>query len=212
MIEQHPDLGPDPLAGKDPHPREQIDLWPLHDARQELLEEIVSQPGPGNAAAASARRFLVPVGIAAAIAVVAGAAWFVVSDDDPSADKDDQVVASSESPTQPAESSDAVATDDTSASTPAAPTDQPRVTPFRDLKKGDQLTRRQCRQLQSGDLRSDRLQKTLTELSYIVREDRTGDNVGWYRLVRVDRHRWIGVDKHCAVVSVRRVPSIRGQH
>jgi hypothetical protein len=209
MIEQHSDLEPDPLAGKDPHPREQIDLWPLHDARQELLEEIVSHPGPGNTAAPSARRFLVPVGIAAAIAIVAGTAWFVVSDDDPSGDRDDRIVASSESPQQPTEStesSDAVATDDTSASPPPAPTDQPRVTPFRELQKGDVLSRRQCRQLQSGNLRSDGLQRTLAELRFVVRKNRDGDQVGWYRLVLVDHHRWIGIDRHCAVVSVRRVP------
>ena len=46
MIDEHPDPGTDPLAGRDPHPRTQIDLWPLHDARQELLEEIVSNPAP----------------------------------------------------------------------------------------------------------------------------------------------------------------------
>ncbi len=212
MIEQHSDLGPDPLAGKDPHPREQIDLWPLHDARQELLEEIVSQPGPGNTAAPSARRLLVPVGMAAAIAIVAGAAWFVVSDDDPSGDRDDRIVASSESPTQPTDRSDAVATDDTSASTAAAPTDQPRFTPFRNLQKGDVLTRRQCRQLQSGNLHADRLRESLAELRYIVRKNRDGDQTGWYRLVLVDDHRWIGVDQHCAVVSVHRILRLRDRH
>jgi len=34
MIDDHPDPGTDPLAGRDPHPRTQIDLWPLHDALQ----------------------------------------------------------------------------------------------------------------------------------------------------------------------------------
>ncbi|MDZ5619922.1 hypothetical protein [Nocardioides bizhenqiangii] len=92
MIDHDPDPGTDPLAGRDPHPREQIDLWPLHDARQALLEEIVSQPGAGSTAAPAARRVLIPVGIAAAIALVVGGAWFAVSGDD-SGGEDDQVVA-----------------------------------------------------------------------------------------------------------------------
>ena len=91
MIDDDPDPGHDPLAGRDPHPRDQIDLWPLHDARQELLEEIVSQPGPGQSA--PVRRILIPVGLAAAVALVIGVAWVAVSSDDPGRGKDDQVVA-----------------------------------------------------------------------------------------------------------------------
>ena len=77
MIDDHPDPGTDPLAGRDPHPRTQIDLWPLHDARQELLEEIVSQPGPGESPART-KILLSVVGIAAALALVVGGAWAVI--------------------------------------------------------------------------------------------------------------------------------------
>ena len=61
----------------DPYPRELIDVWPLHDARQELLEEIVSQPGPEQSP--STLRILVPVGIAAALLLVVGGAWAAIS-------------------------------------------------------------------------------------------------------------------------------------
>jgi hypothetical protein len=110
-----PDPGPDPLAGRDPHPREQIDLWPLHDARQELLEEIVSQPGPGGSAGRH-KILLSVVGIAAALALVAGGAW-AVTRDDADGGKDDQVVA--------AQSSDATATETPTATTTTT-TEPPR--------------------------------------------------------------------------------------
>ncbi|KAA1427568.1 hypothetical protein [Nocardioides antri] len=101
MTDFHADPGPDPLAGRDPHPREQIDLWPLHDARQELLEEIVSQPGPGSTAGRT-KVLLSVVGIAAALVLVVGGAWAVTRDDSGGSDRDDQLVASSEEPTSEA--------------------------------------------------------------------------------------------------------------
>ncbi len=231
MIDDHPDPGPDPLAGRDPHPRTQIDLWPLHDARQELLEEIVSQPRPGNAAAPSARRILVPVGIAAAIALVAGGAWFVVSSDDSSAGKDDQVVAASDSPTDTDTDSDnnggtEVATDPTTADVttePAEPaeTDEPKRIPISELREGDVLSPPQCRELRRGlivlgdrskpprDIKVKRLETTLEALSYVVlRNSKNGDG-RWYVAVQSGK-RWIGIDKECTVISVGKFPNVRG--
>ncbi len=213
MIDDHPDLGPDPLAGRDPHPRDQIDLWPLHDARQELLEEIVSQPGPGNASAPSTRRFLVPVGIAAAIALVAGGAWFVVSSDD---DKDDdQIVASSDSPTDSPDD----ATDPSSEETdePSEPA-EPAVAPLSEVEKGDVLGQQQCRRFRHGNValylgkgdtrRRDEVVITLRELDRATELTRLRRGKPWrVQIIRVGegdnaRDRVISVDKACKVVAV----------
>ncbi len=226
MIENHSESGPDPLAGKDPHPREQIDLWPLHDARQELLEEIVSQPGPGNAAP-SARRFLLPVGIAAALAIVAGGAWLVVSDDDPSGDTDQQIVASSDSPGDDSDATDGtedVASDPTTATetTESAPPepDEPKRIPVRELQKGDVLGPQQCREVRRGvivlgdsdkprDIKVKRLETTLDELSYVVLRNGKHGKGRWYLAVQAGK-RWISVDKECTVISVGKFPDARG--
>ena len=101
MIDDHLDPGSDPLAGRDPHPRERVDLWPLHDARQELLEEIVSQPGPGQSTDRS--KVLLPVvGVAAALALVAGGAWAATGGSGGSGERgdgrDDVVAATSDDP------------------------------------------------------------------------------------------------------------------
>jgi len=215
MIDDQPDPGPDPLTGRDPHPREQIDLWPLRDARQELLEEIVSQPGPGNAAP-SARRFLVPVGIAAAIALLAAGGWLVVSSDDDAAD--DRVVASSDADTTNDASSDPAA-DVTEATdtTTEAPSDEPpepaeptRI-PVSDLKKGDVLGPQQCRQLRRGIVvrrDGDRPAKPRA-WSYVVLSDGKDGRIRWVRAIPGRKGRFIGVDKDCTVVSVGKLPELR---
>ena len=217
MIDDHPDLGPDPLVGRDPHPREQIDLWPLHDARQELLEEIVSQPGAGRPATTSrtsGRRFMVPVGIAAAIALVAGGAWFVVSSDDEQ--DQDQVVASSDATTDDTEVAvdpSAVATEEHSQ--PADPT----VTPLSEVEEGDVLGPRQCRRFRHGNVAilvrkgdgrpRQELVVRLSELDRAADLRRLGRGKGWrIHIVRAGAgrgdggNRVISVDKSCTVVAV----------
>lgn len=215
MIDHHPDLGPDPLAGRDPHPREQIDVWPLHDARQALLEEIVSQPGPGQSPAT--RRFLLPVGIAAAIALVVGGAWFVVSADDDSGGKDDQLVASSDAPsTDGTDGSTDEATDATTVGTatdePSEPP-EPTTTPISELKKGDQLSPKQCRQFRLGrrDVGVKDLGTRLEQLSFVVYLRKDG-GVRWIRAIPADDGRYIGIDKDCTVVSVGPLRRLRERH
>lgn len=213
MIDDHPDLGPDPLAGRDPHPREQIDLWPLHDARQELLEEIVSQPGPGNASAPSTRRFLVPVGVAAAVALVAGGAWFVVSSDDNK--EDDQVVASSDSPTDSPD--DATDPSTEQADEPSEPA-EPAVAPLSEVEKGDVLGPQQCRRFRhanvalylgkDGSHPRDEVLVTLRELDRALELTRLRRDKPWrVQIIRVGdrddaRDRVISVDKACKVVAI----------
>jgi hypothetical protein len=219
MIDDHSEPGSDPLAGRDPHPREQIDLWPLHDARQELLEEIVSQPGPGNTAAPSARRFLVPVGIAAAVALLAGGGWLVVSGDDDGAD--DRVVASTDAKASAGASSDPAAddTDVTEATdtTTEAPTDEPSEPaepawiPVSELEKGDVLGLKQCRQFARGIVvrrDSDRPAKPRA-WTYVVLSDGKDGKVRWVRAVPGGKGRFIGVDKDCTVVSVGKLSELR---
>lgn len=217
MIDDRPDLGPDPLAGRDPHPREQIDLWPLHDARQELLEEIVSQPGAGNSAASSNRRFLVPVAIAAAVALVAGGAWFVVAGDDGD-QADDQVVASNDAQSPSEDGTDGT-TEATDTATPEEPTDEPTAPaepatiPVSELKKGDVLNPRQCRQLRRGVVvfrEGDESQKPRRESwSYILLSDVKEGRVRWIHSIPGEKRQFIGIDKDCTVVSVGRIPKLR---
>jgi hypothetical protein len=218
MIDDQPDLGPDPLSGRDPHPREQIDLWPLHDARQELLEEIVSQPGPGQYSLN--RRFLVPVGIAAAVALVAGGAWFVVAGDDGD-QADDQVVAStdSQSPSEDGIDGTTAATEATDTATTEEPSDEPTepaepaTIPVSELKKGDVLGPKQCRQVRRGIVvfrEGDRPMKPRRESrSYIVLSDFKNGRVRWVQATPGGKRHFIGVDEDCTVVSVGRIPKLR---
>jgi len=214
MIDHHPDLGPDPLAGRDPHPREQIDVWPLHDARQELLEEIVSQSGPGQSPAT--RRFLLPVGIAAAIALVAGGAWFVVSTDD-SGGKDDQLVASSDSPS--VDGTDGSTDEASDATTDGPTTDDPSEPPeptakaFSELEKGDVLSPKQCRLFRIGrrDISVRDLDNRLEQLGFAVYLGKN-DRVRWIRAIPTDEGGYLGIDKDCTVVSVGQLPRLRERH
>ncbi|GAB3855210.1 hypothetical protein GCM10028801_10400 [Nocardioides maradonensis] len=68
----------DPLAGLDPYPRDLIDTLGLHRERADLLEDIVSTPGPAHPART---RALLAVAVAAAVAVIGGG-WFLVSGND----------------------------------------------------------------------------------------------------------------------------------
>ena len=130
MSDDRTDPGPDPLSGRDPHPREQIDLWPLHDARQELLEEIVSQAGESPARSARSRALLSAVGIAAVLALVVGGAWAVTNDGSDGSDGgggEAQVAASSDGTASSEEASDP--TEPTTEATPTEttePTKEPR--------------------------------------------------------------------------------------
>lgn len=223
MNDEHPDLGPDPLAGHNPHPREQIDLWPLHDARQDLLEEIVSQPGPGQST--SARRFAVPIGIAAALAIVGGGVWFVVAtDDDSSGGKGDQIAASSEAPTDSTDGTTDDSTDDstddatdvatdpsTAATDEPSPPAEPTLKPLSELRKGDILGPKQCRNIRRGwaDISVGDKVKRVREgkWTYLVLNDGKHDKTHWVRLIKVGKgNQFVGVGKDCTVTSVGRLP------
>lgn len=67
----------DPLAGLDPYPRDLIDTLGLHPERADLLEDIVSTPGPAHPTTARTRALLA-IGIAAAVAVIGGG-WFLAA-------------------------------------------------------------------------------------------------------------------------------------
>jgi hypothetical protein len=202
MIDDHADPGPDPLSGRDPHPREQIDLWPLHDARQELLEEIVSQAGPGESPARTARSrvLLTVVGIAAALALVAGGAWAVTSgDSDDGGRNDDQVAASSDdaAPTD-------VATDPSTAPSAEATTEATadRTTEPR-RRNGDRH-----RGVRIGNVRT--LRECLADVGPL---DRKGGPTRLDRLVVRSKHKWklyivrdgrrtVAVDSDCKWIRV----------
>ena len=175
MIDDHPD-GPDPLSGRDPHPREQIDLWPLHDARQELLEEIVSQAGPGDSPARS-KVLLTVVGIAAALALVAGGAWAVTNDGSGTDNNDDQVVAATSDDPAPT----AVATDPTSAATTEA-TAEETTEPTKPRRDG--VRRKGVR---IGDVRT--LRECLVDI------ERSGDGKGKLnrlpKVIKRGKHKWV---------------------
>lgn len=194
-----PDPGPDPLAGRDPHPRERIDLWPLHDARQELLEEIVSQPGSGQSATRS-KVLLSVVGIAAALVLVVGGAWAVTRGGSDPSGPDDALVA--------AQSSEAAPTD------PADPTSETTTTPTKDPRKhgkgtyirinGDKVRTvrdlRNCARATRGELGV-----TLEELRRFPRLPRMADQSRWIDVYVIKR----GADG-CRLVylrdRVKRVP------
>lgn len=166
----------DPLAGRDAYPQHQIDHLRLHPARQELLEEIVSTSGPSTDAR-SGRRLLVPIGIAAAIAVVAGGIWLVTADNGDD-DADPQVAAS------PLPSASAEPT--------SAPTTQPR----KELRRGDVLTRKQCRGARRA-ITVDKLSEALELLSEQTRRHNDG-----VVLVYRENGRVLAVNDSCTVVRV----------
>lgn len=72
----------DPMPGLDPYPRDVIDTIALHQERADLLEEIVSTPGPGKQPMPARTRVLLSIGIAAALAIIAGGGWFLLGGDD----------------------------------------------------------------------------------------------------------------------------------
>jgi hypothetical protein len=176
----------------DPYPRELLDVWPLHDARQELLEEIVSQPGNGQT---STRRIVVPVGIAAALLLVVGGAWAAISAGGNDQKDDDTVAASVVSTAVDPTSEPATgSTGATASDTATAPTDKPR---HDGVRRGGGRTGR------AVTLRN--LEQCLRTLS-----TRTGEAKGELRLRRLEHpgrhykvyvvrkdHRVIVVDGQC---------------
>lgn len=147
------DHPPDPLAGRDPYPREQIDVLGLHRERADLLEEIVSTPSAGPASTRT--KVLLPVGIAAALAVVGGGIWFATSGDDESGN--DPVVAASTTP-EPTEPDAAEPTGDAEPTDQASQSDDVRtggvqvgeVGELDEAKRGDVLSADVCRELRDG--------------------------------------------------------------
>lgn len=192
------DPGPDPLAGRDPHPREQIDLWPLHDARQELLEEIVSQPGPGSTARPPTRRVLVPVGIVAALALVAGGAWFAISAGDDDHTADETVAAPSVESTAVESTTTTDPTTATDAPEPAesasiAPPDEPR----RDRRTINVRTLERCMELLAG---VDADQRDLRRLPKVLKRSRDGRYIVY--VVEKDKQVF-AIDSRCHRVHVK---------
>jgi hypothetical protein len=68
------------IAASNAVPAEDLDRLTVLHARHELLEEIMSEHTVPTRAQ---RRWLVPLGAAAAVAVLAGGAWFVTNGDEP---------------------------------------------------------------------------------------------------------------------------------
>lgn len=188
----------DPLPGHDPYPRDRLELLPLLDARQELLEEIVSDTRTTS-------RLLVPFGIAAALAIVAGAVWFAVAGGDDGGD-DPVVAASSE---QTAEASDPTGSVDPSGSAAQTATEEPEddapaaFVPWRELEAGDVLARPQCRTLRSGDV-SIRGVAHEVVLVRLVPDAERGQRPGTRTVYLVRPGRLIAIDDTCTVVDVRR--------
>lgn len=195
MIDEHPDPGTDPLAGLDRHPRTQIDLWPLHDARQELLEEIVSQPGPG-APAGRTKVLLSVVGVAAALALVVGGAWAVTQDDEGGSDRDQVVAASSDepAPSEPA---------------PSEVTTEPEAERTKDRERGRVLRLRR-NGVSIGSVAS--MDKCLRELRRLdvstleelrLRKDGPRRKDGRYVIYLAGKDaRYLAVDQRCRVIRV----------
>lgn len=176
----------------DPYPREQIDRWPLHDARQELLEEIVSKPGAGNAALST--RLLVPIGIVAAIALIVGGAWFGVSGDDDSSDE--QTVA--------ATSNDPTAVDATSAST-TEPTDEP-VEKTRRRERREEIRAREVRIGKVRLLGDCARELTLRDLRRLRVQAQDVERARRHLDRRRGKHDAFVVDTKDCVVAFREVP------
>lgn len=212
----------DPLQGLDPYPRERIDG--LHAERADLLEEIVSTPGPGKQPM-SARKVLLPIGIAAALAIVGGGVWFATGDDDAATD-DAPVAAASSTAPDPTEPDDAATTDETGETEPsetASPSDDVRVGGVQvgkvdeldTARRGDVLAPEVCRSLRGawrvgGEGRP-------RELVYIGVPDgkgkagrlpmvlrRSPTRLDELRLYFADgpHGRWLAIDRECTVVDV----------
>jgi len=197
----------DPLTGRDPYPRPQIDLLPLYDARRELLEEIVSEP---RQSAPPRRPAVVGVGIAAALAVIGGT-WFAVSGGDDDTVEDPVVAASS----TPADSEPTTATDDASA--PASPDDStvpdrasgpdPKDVRRRGVRVGRVISGKECREgLRIRDLRRlsdvDSLNEALSGLRR--RPGDRGDHL-IYLLEDGSKHRLV-ISADCQVLRLRDAP------
>lgn len=140
---------PDPLQGLDPYPRERLEG--LHAERADLLEEIVSTPGPGKQPTTSRTRLLVAGGIAAALVVVGGGVWFATGSDDAATDDAPVAAASSVTPdeTEPDRATDPAE----DATEPDESDDDARVGDVADLDRarpGDVLDPRACRELRAG--------------------------------------------------------------
>jgi len=71
----------DPLAGRDPYPRTLVDTLGLDLARLDLLEEIVSTPGPTRQPTSTRTRVLIALGVAAALVIIGGGTWALTSGD-----------------------------------------------------------------------------------------------------------------------------------
>jgi hypothetical protein len=187
----------DPLQGRDPYPREQLETVDLHRERAELLEEIVSTPGPGQSATPARTRALLAVGVAAALVIVGGGAWFATrgSDGDDGADQ----VAAATSPASETVTDPTTATDPTTDATSDAPA-IPGHVPLSQLRKGDVLTAQQCR-AGRDDTRPQRVPRRAS--IYLLRMRGHGDRAAYLRAISGGKHqRWIVVDHRCTVVAV----------
>src|SRR5689334_720057 len=203
MIDDNPegaDPGHDPLSGKDPHPREQIDLWPLHDARQELLEEIVSQSAESST---RTRMVLSVVGIAAVLALVVGGAWAVTSDGSGDGKDDDQVAAATSAtptsdPATDTASDPAQPTTEATATETAEPTQEPRQRDGlrrKGVKIGSVRTLRECR------VELDRATDRKGQLRRLDRVIKRGKHQWRLYIVRNGR-RTVAVDGDCNWIRV----------
>lgn len=221
----------DPLQGLDPYPRERLEG--LHAERADLLEEIVSTPGPGKQPTTSRTRLLIAGGIAAALVVVGGGVWFATGSDDSAAD--DAPVAAASSPT-PEETEPDQATDPADESTEPDQADDVRVGGVRvgeveDLdraKPGDVLDPGVCRALRAGwrvspdgsvVLRGDaelrivprrgdgtiRLRTLRESLTHLSELERLPRSARAY-YIDGPRGGWVAIDGDCTVVDRGRGP------
>ncbi len=203
---QHVPDQPDPLAGRDPFPRHEIDVLALHDARRDLLEEIVSTPG-ASSPTTSTGRALVAVGIAAALLLVLGGAWFATGG---IGSGDDPTVASG--PTADATVDEAVPDDESSA--PTAP-DEPVEPDDSDVRVdgvevGRVVPLHKCRLLLEDDrpLTLKRLQRLDLRIDGrkappYVKLQRRGDARLFF--IAGDDRRAIALDKACRIVWAERL-------
>ncbi|GAA3827385.1 hypothetical protein [Nocardioides panacisoli] len=132
----------DPLRGLDPYPRERIEG--LHQERAQLLEEIVSTPGPGKQPASTPSKVLLAVGVAAALVVVGGGGWLLASNDSDDSAGDQVAAATSASAPAPASSEP---TSTTPSSAPSSRAESP-TRPQHAVK----VTGHRCDQLRTRDL------------------------------------------------------------
>jgi hypothetical protein len=158
----------DPLRGLDPYPRERIEG--LHQERAQLLEEIVSTPGPGKQPASTRSKVLLAVGVAAALVIVGGGGWLLgnAESDDGSGDRltaaGSTSTSTSSSPSSPESPSSSAPTAPSSTATPATPRHPKGVKVLRDghrcnrlkgasLERVLRLQSRHARGLDSGHAR-----------------------------------------------------------